>query len=231
MCFSATASFAAGAVLIPLGGAALAQAWKTDRRYLTLAAFPLLFGIQQISEGALWRSLMDPEIPVSHAAATIFLFFAYFLWLLLSPLAAFFIEERASLRRIFLGITILGGAYGLSLFLPLVVNADWLRIDLAQGSIVYDTRLIYGTSIPKSALRVAYAVIICLPFLASSAPRVGVFGMLVTFSVLLAFLFATYAFTSIWCYLAAVLSAYVAFMMFCLPNRSAPEWPASHSPG
>jgi hypothetical protein len=219
MCFSATASFVAGVVLIPLGAVALAQAWKTDRRYLALAAFPGLFGVQQICEGFLWRSLDDPALPTSHAAAMAFLFFAYLLWLVLTPLAVFLVEERIWLRGVFLGLAIFGGVFGLSLFVPLVVNPDWLTLELARGSILYDTRLIYDGVVSSRVLRVTYAGIICLPLLASTAPGVRVFGVLVTVSVLLAFFFATYAFTSIWCYLAAVLSAYVVFLMLRLQVR------------
>jgi hypothetical protein len=221
MCFSATASFAAGVILVPLGGVSLAQAWKTDRRYLGLAVFPLLFGMQQISEGVLWRSLDAPGMPVSRTAAMVFLFFAYLLWLVLSPLAVLLLEERTSLRRVFLGFTIFGGIYGLSLFVPLLINPDWLRIELAEGSIVYHTGSIYEDAASTTALRTIYAAVICLPLLVSTASGVRTFGVLVTLSVLLAFLFAAYAFTSIWCYFAAMLSAYIAFMMFRLQDRPA----------
>lgn len=120
----------------------------------------------------------------------------------------------------FLGVTTFGAAYGLSLFAPLLVNPDWLTVDLARGSILYDTRLIYDGAVSKTVLRVTYAGVICLPLLASTAPGVRFFGVLVTLSVLAAFLFATYAFTSIWCYFAAVVSAWIAFMMFRLPDRA-----------
>lgn len=216
MCFSATASFVAGGILIPLGGVALAQAWKTDRRYLTFAAFPALFGIQQIFEGFLWRSMEDPGVPASHAAAMAFLLFAYLLWPVLTPLALFLIEDRTWLRRVFLGVTVFGGAYGLLLFAPLVVNPDWLSVELARNSILYNPQPIYGDLVSNTVLRVIYAAVICLPLFASTAPGVRVFGVLVTLSVLLTFLFATYAFTSIWCYLAAVVSAYIAVLMFRL---------------
>lgn len=219
MCFSATASFVAGGVLIPLGGVALMQAWRTDRRYLTLAALPTIFGVQQIFEGYLWRSIDTPGVSPSHAAAMAFLFFGYLLWPLLTPLAVFFLEERAWLRRVFLGVTVLGGAFGLSLFLPLVFNPEWLTVELARHSILYNTQLIYDGVAAKTLLRVTYAALICLPLLASTTPGVRIFGVLITVSVLLAFMFAAYAFTSIWCFLAAVVSAYVVFMVFRLPKR------------
>lgn len=89
-----------------------------------------------------------------------------------------------------------------------------------EGSIVYDTRLIYDDAVSNTYLRLVYAAVICLPLLASSEARVRVFGVLITLSVLVSFLFATYAFTSVWCYLAAVVSAYVAFVVFQLPRRT-----------
>ena len=182
MCFSATASFVAGGVLVPLGGLALARAWMSDRRYLALAAFPVLFGVQQIAEGILWRSLDNPAMPVSHAAAMVFLFMAYLLWLVLTPLAALLVEERPVRRRVFLGLALFGAAYGLSLYVPLLVHPHWLVVDLVRGSILYDTRLIHDGVVSKEVLRVAYAGVICLPLLASSAPGVRGFGVLVTLS-------------------------------------------------
>ena len=57
MCFSAAASFATAAVLIPLGGYTLKTAWQKDQRYLGWASFPLFFGIQQALEGGVWLAL------------------------------------------------------------------------------------------------------------------------------------------------------------------------------
>ncbi|MCE6950795.1 hypothetical protein LAZ29_07615 [Cereibacter sphaeroides] len=219
MCFSATASFGAGAVLVPLGILAMAQARKTDRRFLLLAAFPALFGYQQIFEGFLWQSL-DGSGGFSRTAALAFLLFAYLLWPVLTPLAAFRVEDRPALRRIFLGLAVLGGLYGLSLYAPLLVRADWLGIGLARGSIVYESRLVYDGLVSTTVLRLVYAALICMPLLACTAHGVRFFGVLVTLSVVLGFLFATYAFTSIWCYLAAAVSGYLAVAMLRLPRRT-----------
>lgn len=220
MCFSATASFVAAGFLIPIGGLACSLAWKADRRYLTLAAFPCLFGIQQCFEGYLWRSIDDPGMTVSHAAAMAFLFFGYFFWLILAPLAAFFVEDRVWLRRAFLGCALFGGAFGLSLYVPLVLRPEWLSVEIVRNSIQYDTRLIYDDFGSVTVLRLAYAALICLPLLACTAYGVRTFGVLITVSVIVTFLFSAYAFTSVWCYFAALLSGYVVFLMFRLPSRS-----------
>ena len=52
MCFSATASFSAGAVLLGLGALTLKSARRP--RELLYAAIPLLFAIQQLSESVIW---------------------------------------------------------------------------------------------------------------------------------------------------------------------------------
>ena len=57
MCFSASASFAGAAILAPVGIYTLKAAWRKDRGYLGLAAFPLLFGVQQGLEGGLWLAI------------------------------------------------------------------------------------------------------------------------------------------------------------------------------
>ena len=55
MCFSATASLTAGGLLSLTGIATLKKA--KDNKRNAFAAIPLIFGIQQITEGILWLSL------------------------------------------------------------------------------------------------------------------------------------------------------------------------------
>ncbi len=220
MCFSATASFAAGAVLIPGGGFALAQAWRSDRRYLTLASFPALFGVQQVVEGWVWLGIEGSTEVGARAAALGFLLFAYLLWLVLTPLAAYFVEERPARRRVFLAFAAFGAVFGLSLYAPVAALPEWLEVEVVRGSIVYHTRLVYDGLVSTTVLRVVYVGVICLPLLASSAPAVRGFGVLVALSVVVTFLFVTYAFTSVWCYLAAVVSGYVALLMYHLPRHA-----------
>ncbi len=59
MCFSMGASFAAGAILLTIGYAAVSQA-RTPQQHL-LCAIPLLFSFQQFTEAVLWMALQDPS--------------------------------------------------------------------------------------------------------------------------------------------------------------------------
>ena len=60
MCFSAEASFTAAAVLVPFGALSMTRAYKTDPRYIPIATLPLLFGLQQALEGAVWTANGSP---------------------------------------------------------------------------------------------------------------------------------------------------------------------------
>lgn len=58
MCFSATASFVSGALLTGAGLATLSRNSIPEQR--VFAAMPLIFGLQQISEGFVWYALQRP---------------------------------------------------------------------------------------------------------------------------------------------------------------------------
>ena len=75
MCFSATASFTAGITLSALGVATLTQV--SSRREILLGSFPLLFAVQQFSEGLVWLTLGQTSLSSINSLVTYsFLFFA-----------------------------------------------------------------------------------------------------------------------------------------------------------
>lgn len=234
MCFNATASLMAATVLIPAGVYTLDVVQHGDRRFLILAAFPLLFGIQQAFEGLLWLSLGDPLIGLLGAppgslglsAALAFLFFAYALWPALVPIAAWCIEAQRIRRRAFAAASLAGAALGLALYLPLLYNEGWLTIRLINGSILYDPRLIFDPFVSREVIRGIYALIVTVPLVTSSERLVRRFGILVIGSVLISASVFDYAFVSIWCFFAALLSAWLAVQ---LPLRMAGTRPG-HAP-
>jgi heme A synthase len=79
MCFSATASFSAAAVLGTVGVVALNKVKSKDQ--LMFASIPLLFGIQQAIEGLVWVSLThSSDVFLRQFFTYGFLFFAQVLW-------------------------------------------------------------------------------------------------------------------------------------------------------
>lgn len=211
MCFSSEASFIAGGALIACSAVTLRMGARLGARTLPLAAFPLVFGLQQISEGGLWRSF-DTGIP-SIPAAQVFLFFAYLVWPVMVPLSAALIEPDPARRRLFHRVCALGVVLGLLLYLPVLLWPAGLDISLVKHSIHYVTPTIYPSPGMNRFGRLVYAAIICTPLIGSSHLGLRGFGYLVLASVGLGFVFASHAFTSIWCFLAAGLSAYMLIVL------------------
>src|SRR5438445_11955235 len=99
MCFSATASFGAGAVLGTIGIIAVAKT-KTNPQRL-FATIPLIFAVQQFTEGLLWLSLKDPALASRQFLLThIYLVFAMAIWPLWVPLTIRLLEKDARRKKI-----------------------------------------------------------------------------------------------------------------------------------
>ena len=97
MCFSATASFSAAAVLLELGTLTLKSAIRP--RELVFAVIPVLFAIQQLSEGVIWLTFRY-EVPQHNAVMThVYSFFSHLLWLIYVPVAVLLIKLPGRRRR------------------------------------------------------------------------------------------------------------------------------------
>lgn len=202
MCFSAPASFTIAAGLA-VGGAMTLR--RVDGwREVPLAAFPLLFAAQQISEGLLWLRLGDggggggAQAALTHA----FLAFALVLWPALVPVAALLAEPDRRRRRI------------MAVFVPwgLAVAGYLLAVMVASpyGAAVHDGHIRYAnTDPPIAGIEYAYAVGVSLPLLLSSRRLVVVMGVLIALSLAATKIGFPQTYVSVWCFFAAVLSALV----------------------
>ncbi|MBP1689141.1 MAG: hypothetical protein H6Q33_5284 [Deltaproteobacteria bacterium] len=209
MCFSASASFAASAVLVPTGLYCMSAARRSAPRYLALATYPLFFGIQQALEGVIWLKLASGDRALLSAYALGYTFFAYFLWPALVPTTANLIGVRQSMRRIVRLCAVLGVLFGASLYLPLWWQDGWLTVSVHEGSIVYVTQLIYDGVIPRAGIRFVYALLIVLPLLMVRERLIQIFGLVTLVSVVIARIFFDAAFVSVWCFFAALLSLFI----------------------
>jgi hypothetical protein len=220
MCFSAAASFTTSGLLLPVGILWLRKARKIKRGYEPIAAFPLLFGIQQAFEGLVWLSLGGNESIDGHTVALVYLFFAYVLWPFLVPLSAWRIEQGLVRRRLLLLLSLSGLAFGVLLYFPLLLDPDALQFRPVHSSIVYDTALVFDAMVPRSAGRVIYALLVAVPLILSGVRKVRFFGAIVLASMFLSALVFEYAFASVWCFFAALISVYIVQLMNALSARA-----------
>lgn len=195
MCFSATASFAAGTVLSAIGVATVARAErKSDKVF---AAIPLFFGIQQLTEGVIWLSFGSPQ--VLGAMTFVFLLFSHVIWPTLIPLAVF-LMERGPWRRRVLAVCIAVGAVVSAYFLYYLLK-EQVRPEVLNKCIAY-----VSPHFSKIFVLSPYTVATCASCLVSSHRFVNLFGVVVFLSALVAYQFYEIAFISVWCFFAAILS-------------------------
>ena len=107
MCFSAGASFASGVVLSAIGIATVKEIQKPSQK--VFAVIPVLFGIQQLSEGCLWLTLSGSDfIVVTKICTYIFLITAQILWSWVIPLSVFLMEEEHRRKKILWIMVVIG---------------------------------------------------------------------------------------------------------------------------
>src|SRR4051812_25010761 len=114
MCFSATVSFSASAVIGAAGVASIIMAKHTKRKMF--AAIPLIFAIQQFFEGIVWITSMNTAYAAWHNTAMyFFLVFAQVVWPVWVPLSILLLENES--KRRFVLTMLLGMGISVALYL------------------------------------------------------------------------------------------------------------------
>ncbi len=218
MCFSASASFTVSAILIPTGIYCVSEARKRDERYFPIANLPLFFGIQQAFEGLVWLNIISENTIAISNFAFCFLFFSHFFWLFWVPYSAFSLEENIWLKNILKVFTITGFIYGSLLYFPLLLHENWLQIEVVNHSIHYMTYYFFNSMTPHNFSFYFYALIMILPLIISSYKTINFLGILITLGGLISYFYFHYGFTSVWCFMAALVSIYLAYIIRSIPN-------------
>ena len=206
MCFSATASFVAGGALTAVGAATVLRA-KTKRE-LPLASIPLLFGLQQLIDGTVWVSFGIPALHVIAVYAYALLAFVW--WPVFVPYALLLIESDKARREVLEALGVVG--LGVGLFFLYYMLSGTVSAQVVNHCVAYDTPHPYNVG----ALAF-YLIATCGPFLVSKKRVLNIFGAILLVSFAVAGWFYIEAFSSVWCFFAAILSA-VIFWYF--RNRS-----------
>lgn len=200
MCFSASASFSAGAVLTVIGVMSVRK--TTNIKEKPFALLPFVFGIQQISEGFLWQALENSSFSFLREFTThTFLFFAQVVWPFLVPFSIFLIEKKPTRKKILLFITFAGALVSIYLAYCLAVYPVSATIVGYHISYQQDYPLsirIYGG--------ILYVVATIGPALISSVKRMWILGGAILVSYILTTILYPNYLISVWCFFAAVIS-------------------------
>lgn len=197
MCFSATASFTSGVVLSTLGVQTLTKV--NSKKEIPFASLPLLFGLQQITEGFVWISISESSSTCTTISSYGFLFFAFILWPALIPFVASYGESNKLRRKIF-NIFQFGGIL-VSLYFLYFLSTIKLSTFVIKNSISY-----YLPSPYQFEVAGAYVFFTCGSLLFSKKNIIRNFGAISTVAVAITYYNYRYTFTSVWCFFAAILS-------------------------
>ncbi|MEO8563951.1 MAG: DUF6629 family protein [bacterium] len=177
--------------------AALANTRTRSER--PFAIIPLLFGIQQLSEGVIWLTLRHPSPALQQTMTYVYAGFAYVLWPIYAPLAIGIPERVPWRRRAIVAFLVAGIVVGLYLLKGIVTGP--VSPAIVGKHIVYTTPQFYLPPVP-----ILYLAATCVSCFFSSHGFVRLFGVLALLSALAAYVVHVTALVSIWCFFAAILS-------------------------
>jgi hypothetical protein len=223
MCFSATASFGASAVLGTVGIIAQTKARTKPQRLF--ATIPLLFAVQQLTEGLLWLSLKNADMASWQSSLTsIFLVFAMAVWPFWIPFTIRQLEKDTKRKKIitvfvWIGAFVTAGV-GVILFnYPVEVITPYCPGCPVGETSSVTNHLHYEFAIPRVVknLIVAFSVLyiaatIVTPFI-SGIKKMKWLGIVFLASYLFAISFYHGFVISVWCFFAALLSFVVLWII------------------
>jgi len=203
MCFSLSASFVAGSILSVIGVATISKV-KAPSQFM-FASLPLIFAIQQFTEGFVWLALSNSnynewqQIPI-----TIFLIIAQLIWPVWVPLSILLVEKNTKRKKILSGLLVMGTM--LSIYLAYCLLIYNVSATITPYHIRY-TLDFPNQHIPYFA--VLYFLPTILPPFISSNKKMLLLGTLILTSFLFTVFFFNDYILSVWCFFSALISGIV----------------------
>lgn len=224
MCFSAEASFIVGAALLPAGAYCIRASAAKDSSYLAFAVVPILFGIQQIGEGAVWLGLRRGDPDLIKSASLFFLSFAFVVWPFWISFSSWMAETQGFMKR-WLGVfALIGLVFGLLLFIPIFYHSgNWLTVSKSAHSIRYDFEILPVFNFMSRLIWLCvYVSLILAPLFLVGQRELRVFGLLVGASAVVSCVAYWSVFVSVWCMFSAVLTIYLVYFFSRLQETFRP---------
>ncbi len=224
MCLSASVSFTASGFLVAGGAFASWKAWNVNTRYLPVALMPAFAGVQQFLEGNVWVGMNTGDPFTVLWGALGFIFFTWFMWPIWIPFSVYVLEPPDSPRKtLFLIIALIGTAFGVALYVPHLLNPDWISVTINQDSLAYEGTMLLDYLMPRWMTYAVYLLLIIVPPLMSRYLHVKYFGLTVIAVATVDFLLLRYAYISFFCLLAGLGTLHLIYII--LRNKCARECP------
>lgn len=222
MCFSAEASFVAAAAVGSVGVVGLRSVRAP--RELVVGTLPLAFAAHQLIEGVTWRQIDSGAVACQGPSVTAWAIFAWALVPVWIALGVALCEPDPHRRRVMGWITAAG----------LVTAPIWLWQALSPDvyARVTGSHLEYPLPQPDVGWLIpVYLLVALVPPLLSTQPWLSRLGLAGVASAVLMVGVSTYAWPSLWCFAAALLSVLVvAHLRAINPSPGAPPVEPSSQP-
>ena len=206
MCFTAGASFAASAILGTGGLVALAKSGYNKQTMF--AAIPLIFSIQQLFEGFLWKAIAANNADGKYLYTLLFLIFAQIIWPIWLPLSIFKMEENPKRKNI-LGFIVAVG-FITSIMLAMRMLFCNITSQASPNHIRYEIESPQWLILASSIL---YVISIILPGFVSQKKGMMVLATILLLSLLISAFFFNEYLISVWCFFGALASLTVIFVI------------------
>ena len=207
MCFSASASFAGGVVILAIGAIAVKTVHK--KSHLLFALIPVFFALQQLAEGLVWISLPNPDyVWMQLLGKYLFLTVADVIWPIMMPLSVLLMEENPKklvILKVLLLIGILVSLYYAYCLIFCQINPETIKYHIHYKNDFPET-----VSIPAF---IVYLIATITPFFISSVKRIRYFGLLLILSCVVTAIFFFEILTSVFCFFAAMISVVIFWIL------------------
>jgi hypothetical protein len=212
MCFSASASFGAGVVLTVIGIASIKK--TTSRSQIPFASVPLLFAVQQITEGFEWLALSNSAFAsLRWITCYSFLFFAQVAWPIWVPYAILKLEPKEKRKKSEIALVCIGTL--------LAAYLGYCLINYPVSSEIEGRHISYKLDYPASLATLAgalYIIATIAPPFFSRIRRMWMLGTAILISYIMTTIFYEDYIVSVWCFFASIISIAVFAIMQEIKN-------------
>ncbi len=178
------------------------------------ALIPLLFGIQQITEGLIWLSFENGTRLDNATLTLVYSLFSHVLWPMFVPFAVGLLET-VSWRRKALAVCQIAGV-AVSLYLLYFIVQFPVTSKVLGQHIVYESPHFYILQ-----FMALYLIATCASSMLSSHRMIRLFGALSLLTFAAAYVIHVATVVSVWCFFAAILS-FMVYLYFRQARRAAP---------
>ncbi|MDO8733208.1 MAG: hypothetical protein Q7L55_11685 [Actinomycetota bacterium] len=189
-------------------------------RLLGLALLPAIFAMHSFTSAFVWHGLLGGVPPIVLNAATgFYLFVAFVLLPMYAPTAVLLVEPRGWRRIVFVLLIATGAYAGLSFLLALIEGRG--------SAVACDFYISFNIDSTATSVAVLYILAACGALLLSGQRILEYWGIVNALAVGALAFWASRGLSSLWCFLAACSSVFIAWYLRHLDaaHLSGKPWP------